>query len=234
MGQDDRDRSRARLQQVREETLAVLEMRHSGNRLAAADYDQKVAAAQRATTTHELQALLVDNGSSGAIAPAPKTAAMPATAPVPRTVSMPAAAPVPPTVSMPAGAAAAPRSSSRSSGRDLALADEQGFVIALLSGAQRKGNWEPPARLYVGALMGGAELDFREADLLEGVTEVSVGALLGGVNIVVPPDLDVEVEGLGLLGSFAHASRHTGDPGAPLLRIRGLALLGGVSVKVKK
>lgn len=207
MSHDDRERSRSRLKRVREEALAVLELRHSGNRLPSSDYEQKVSAARRATSARELESLLLD--------PAPGRGLVP-TAP---------AAPATPVTR--AASNLSPQS-------ELDLAGEQGFVMALLSGVQRKGHWEPPARLYVGALMGGAELDFREADLLEGVSEVVILAVMGGVQIVVPPDLDVEVEGIGLLGGFQHLSRRTGDDDAPLLRIRGLAVMGGVSVKVKK
>jgi hypothetical protein len=214
MSHDDRERrARSQLKRAREETLAVLELRHSGQRLAPREYEQKVAAARRATTTGELESLLLDAAPAGALAasPAPPRAVPPVPA---APAHRPPVRPAPPA--------------------ELDFSDEQGFVMALLSSTRRKGHWEPPARLYVGALMGGAVLDFREADLLEGVTEVVILAIMGGVNIVVPPDLDVEVDGIGLLGGFSHLSRRTDDDDSPLLRIRGLALMGGVEVKVKK
>jgi hypothetical protein len=215
MSHDDRERrARSQLKRAREETLAVLELRHSGQRLAPREYEQKVAAARRATTTGELESLLLDAAPAGALAASPAP---------PRAVSRVPAAPAHRPPVRPAPPA------------ELDFSDEQGFVMALLSSTRRKGHWEPPARLYVGALMGGAVLDFREADLLEGVTEVVILAIMGGVNIVVPPDLDVEVNGIGLLGGFSHLSRRTDDDDdSPLLRIRGLALMGGVEVKVKK
>lgn len=111
-------------------------------------------------------------------------------------------------------------------------ADEQGYAIAVMSGAVRKGQWEPPAHLYTLAFWGGVELDFREADLLEGVTEVLILAVMGGVKVVVPPDIAVEVNGLGFMGGFGHLSQTAPEPDAPLLRIKGLAIMGGVEVKV--
>ena len=107
-------------------------------------------------------------------------------------------------------------------------------MVAILGGASRKGSWEPPARLQVLALMGGVELDFREADLLEGETVVEVLAVMGGVNIVVPPDIDVRASGVGFLGGFGSLSSQAKDADAPLLRIKGLAVMGGVEVRVKK
>lgn len=106
--------------------------------------------------------------------------------------------------------------------------------MAFLGGSTRKGSWEPPALLRVVAFMGGVELDFREADLLEGETVVEILAFMGGVNIVVPPDVQLQAHGTGLLGGFQSASNHAPDPDAPRLRISGLALMGGVEVKVKK
>lgn len=113
-------------------------------------------------------------------------------------------------------------------------AEERGFVFACMGGSMRKGTWEPPALLTAFALMGGIELDFREAALLEGTTEVQVFALMGGVKIIVPDDIDVEVNGFGFMGAFEHVSQHVPEPGRPLLRIKGLAVMGGVEVKVKR
>lgn len=108
-----------------------------------------------------------------------------------------------------------------------------GFVFACMGGSVRKGPWEPPEILYALSLMGGIDLDFREAALLEGVTEVVILAVMGGVKITVPDDVDVEVNGIGLMGGFEHVSQHLPGMDRPLIRIKGLALMGGVSVKVK-
>jgi len=107
-------------------------------------------------------------------------------------------------------------------------------VVAILGGSARKGQWEPPAYLRVLAVMGGVELDFREAELYEGETVVDILAIMGGVNIIVPPDIDVETSGLGLMGGFASFSNRAEETGAPLLRIKGTAIMGGVEVKLKK
>lgn len=114
-----------------------------------------------------------------------------------------------------------------------ATGDETGFVFACMGGSVRKGPWEPPETLYALSLMGGVELDFRQAAFLEGLTEVAILAVMGGVKIVVPDDVDVEVNGIGIMGSFEHISRHLPGEDRPLLRVRGLALMGGVTVKVK-
>jgi hypothetical protein len=137
---------------------------------------------------------------------------------------------------VPEEAAPAPRppaQPSRPPSRALRAPDETGFVFALMGNSVRKGPWEPPEILYSFSLMGGVELDFREAALLEGTTEVVILTVMGGAKIVVPDDVDVEVNGLGLMGGFEHVSQHLPGVNRPLIRIRGVALMGGVSVKVK-
>ena len=88
----------------------------------------------------------------------------------------------------------------------------------------RKGSWEPPAKLRVLAFMGGIELDFREANLLEGETIVDVLAFMGGVNIIVPPEVDVQTDGVGFLGGFGSVSNQAKEDDAPVLYIKRLPI----------
>jgi hypothetical protein len=122
----------------------------------------------------------------------------------------------------------------RASEPGLEPADERGTILAIMSGARRRGVWEPPERLRVLSLMGGVELDFREAEFLDGVTEVVILAVMGGVAIVAPPGVDVEADGVGLMGEFTHVTHRSPHPDSPVLRVRGFSLMGGVSVKIKQ
>jgi hypothetical protein len=110
---------------------------------------------------------------------------------------------------------------------------EQQLVLAVMGGAVRKGGWRPGRNVYVTAFMGGACLDFREANLDAGVTEVYVLAIMGGVEIIVPPGLRVESNGIGIMGGFDHGGPGTAssDPRAPVLRVSGLAMMGGVEIR---
>lgn len=112
---------------------------------------------------------------------------------------------------------------------------ERQVVAALMGGAERKGVWTPPQELWVVAVMGGAELDFRQARFGPGVTEVNCFVLMGGVEIVVPPGVQVELNGLAIMGGFGQtgsAAPET-DRDAPVLRIGGFAMMGGVDVQVR-
>ena len=117
-----------------------------------------------------------------------------------------------------------------------ALSAKKGFVVAALGGTKRKGRWSPARKNYAVSVMGGVQLDFREAALAPGVTEVKVYTVMGGVDIIVPPGLNVESHGMALLGGFEHKGDTTmhPDPHAPTLRITGLAIMGGVDVSVRQ
>ena len=109
------------------------------------------------------------------------------------------------------------------------------FVAGVLGGGARGGAWLPARTNWALGVLGGCELDFCEAHLGSGVTEVRVMAVLGGVDVFVPPYVRVECSGLGILGGVDHhGAMTTGmDPDAPVIRITGVGILGGVGVRVR-
>jgi hypothetical protein len=115
------------------------------------------------------------------------------------------------------------------------LVKERQWIVAVWSGPKRAGPWTPARRTVVTAVQGGAELDFREARLGPGVTEVTALAFMGGVDIIVPPGLQVEVSGVGIMGAFEASDDLTGvvDPAKPILRVSGLAMMGAVEVSMR-
>lgn len=117
---------------------------------------------------------------------------------------------------------------------ELARSDNKTFV-AILSGVERRGAWRVPRKTRLVALMGGAELDFREAVLPPGVSELKVVAVMGGADIIVPPGLAVECDGWAVLGGFEEMTRApvVPDPSKPLLRITGYCLMGGFEIQTR-
>ncbi len=109
------------------------------------------------------------------------------------------------------------------------------LIVGIMGGATRRGRWTPARESTAIGVMGGVLLDFREAQLPAGETVVHAFAFCGGVSIVVPPELNVEVNGIGIMGGFDHlnAVAGTAAPDAPRLRVDGVALMGGVDVQVK-
>lgn len=108
-------------------------------------------------------------------------------------------------------------------------------LVALFGGLEKRGAWTCPRHLTVTAIMGGAEVDLREAEMAPGVTEMNVTALMGGVELIVPPWLSVEVDATAIMGGFEelHRAPTKPEPGRRVLRITGLAFMGGVSVETR-
>jgi hypothetical protein len=111
----------------------------------------------------------------------------------------------------------------------------RGWALAVMGGASRKGAWRVPRSLHAVALMGGVELDFRDARLGPGETHVTAVAVMGGIEIVVPPGLPVTVRGIGVLGAVDQGEHTEAEPsaGAPRLKVTALAVMGGIEVKTR-
>jgi len=112
---------------------------------------------------------------------------------------------------------------------------ESQFLVSVMGGFERKGSWIPARTTRVLSFMGGAVLDFREAQLAPGVTELQLFAMMGGVEIIVPPGVAVDSSGIAIMGSFAHGPGQPAgaDADAPVIRVGGLAIMGGVEIHVR-
>lgn len=190
------------LERARDQTAGALASAFADDELTMEEYEARLDLCYRAGTLDEVRDLVADLPGPPEIDPSKPTAS----------------------ASSPAGAGPPPAGD---------RADHD-LVLALMCGVERSGSWTPPRNMHAVAVMGGAELDFREARFPEGETVVNVLAVMGGVDIVVPPGLRVVCGGIPLMGGFDRV-RRDGDPGhAPgaVLRIRGLAVMGGVEVRV--
>jgi hypothetical protein len=107
-------------------------------------------------------------------------------------------------------------------------------LVGIMSGVMRKGAWVAPTSINCVAVMGGIELDFSTAQLSGMETVINVTAIMGGVDITVPAGMTVKVNGVGIMGAFEDNVNQTYGGDAPVLVVRGLALMGGVNVKGSK
>lgn len=110
--------------------------------------------------------------------------------------------------------------------------------IAVMSGSVRKGPWVVPPDYTAVAFWGGVELDLRDARFAQREVTIRAFAVMGGIEIVVPDDVEVDVTGVGIMGGFDHTVSGTENappapPGAPVVRVTGFAFWGGVEVKRK-
>jgi hypothetical protein len=110
-------------------------------------------------------------------------------------------------------------------------------AVAIFGGSDRSGVWTIGDRFMALAVMGGVTLDFREAVFTAAETTVFANCLMGGIEITVPDDIIVRVAGVPFMGGFdgpkGGTIRRDLGPDAPVLVIKGVAIMGGVEVKVK-
>jgi hypothetical protein len=108
-------------------------------------------------------------------------------------------------------------------------------IWMVMGGIERKGQWMVPRNMNAVCFWGGGSLDFRDADFGPGVTELNVLAIMGGLEIIVPPWLSVDVDASAIMGGFdeRHRAPQAPDPGRPVLRVTGLVVMGGVEIETR-
>jgi hypothetical protein len=128
----------------------------------------------------------------------------------------------------PAQAAAAP-----AAGYSFGGAPTSRFAMSIMGGFGRVGHWVAPRNFTAITIMGGGGIDLREASFAEPQLTIRAFAVMGGIEITVPQDAEVHVHGFGVMGGVGRPPASQGWPGAPLIVVYGLALMGGVNVKRK-
>jgi len=191
-------------EQEREAAIDRLADAFADDRLGMEEFERRLELAHRAETSGELAELLVDLPRS--------TGSM--------TRRSEASKPARPSASRPPAPTRVP---------------ERSLVAGILGGGDRSGGWVPARNTTAIGIMGGVSLDLRESPLPSGVTEIECYALMGGIDIIAPAGIHIECNGVGFLGGFEYRQEEPPmDPDAPVLRISGFAMMGGVSVSVRK
>ena len=105
------------------------------------------------------------------------------------------------------------------------------WMVAIMGGSHRRGRFRAVGSINAVAIMGGDEIDLREAEIEGGELTLNLIAVLGGENIYVPDSVEVEVGGFSLMGGHEEiGTARPPRPGAPVIRIRAYNLLGGTSI----
>lgn len=105
------------------------------------------------------------------------------------------------------------------------------WFVAILGGSTRRGRIRLSGRVNVVAVMGGDDIDLRDAEIDGSELVVNVFSLMGGPDIYLPDTVDVEMTGVALLGGNDERGSHRQSrPGAPVVRIKSFAVMGGADV----
>lgn len=103
--------------------------------------------------------------------------------------------------------------------------------IAVMSGIRRSNNSPDFRRGNLVAVMGGCEVDLRQAKIAGEQAVIDVFAFWGGIEIRVPPEWSVTSQVTPLMGGFEDSTQPPKEGGGPRLLITGSAVMGGVEVK---
>jgi hypothetical protein len=104
------------------------------------------------------------------------------------------------------------------------------FAIAYKGSIRRGGRWRVPERLTTVIYKGGGRLDLRAAELTAQVTTLFTVAYKSRIDILVPPGVRVEVDGLGVSKGWSpdEELEHRLPPDAPVIHIKGVAYKGTI------
>lgn len=101
---------------------------------------------------------------------------------------------------------------------------------AIFSGKEQRVNGEEYFGSAVNAVFGGAELDLREAVIIEDVT-INAAAIFGGVEIYLPKDVNVKVKASSLFGGTDNNADRPTVPEWPTVYIYTTSIFGGVEIQ---
>ena len=105
-------------------------------------------------------------------------------------------------------------------------------IIAVMSGVERQHGSQDFEGGNVTAFMGGGRLDLRQARLASDEVELQFFCMWGGYELRVPPDWEISMEVLPLLGAVEDKRTHQERrDGAPRLVLKGVVIMGGIEVK---
>lgn len=103
-------------------------------------------------------------------------------------------------------------------------------AVAVMGGLKRSNRSRSFRGGDLTAIMGGCEIDLRQAALAGEEAVLDVFAFWGGIEIRVPESWAVEDKVLPLLGAFENRTAPPGENAAGRLVIRGFVVMGGVEV----
>jgi predicted membrane protein len=117
--------------------------------------------------------------------------------------------------------------------RDAASDGQSSFsAFAVMGGVSRRSSSQAFVGADLTAVMGGCEIDLRQASIAPGrEAAIEVFAFWGGIDIKVPDDWTVVTRVMPLMGGVEDKTR--APQGAPLKRlvVRGVVVMGGVTIK---
>ena len=108
--------------------------------------------------------------------------------------------------------------------------------ISVMGDCSRRGVWQVPERHTAFSMMGSVTLDLREAQFAAPEVTINAYAIMAGIDVIVNAHTQVIVEGVGIMGDFSESRPKVPaeiTPASQVVRVKGMALMAGVSVQRK-
>jgi Domain of unknown function (DUF1707)/Cell wall-active antibiotics response 4TMS YvqF len=105
------------------------------------------------------------------------------------------------------------------------------WMVAIMSGSHRRGRFRAVGSINAISIMGGDEIDLREAEIEGGELTINLFAFMGGATIYIPDSVELEVGGFSLMGGNTEiGAERPARPGAPVIQLRSWNLMGGATI----
>jgi hypothetical protein len=105
------------------------------------------------------------------------------------------------------------------------------WMVAIMGGSHRRGRFRAVGKVNSVSIMGGDEIDLRDAEIEGGELTLNLFALMGGSTVYVPDSVELEVSGFSLMGGNTElGSQRRPRPGAPVIHLRSWNLMGGATI----
>jgi predicted membrane protein len=104
-------------------------------------------------------------------------------------------------------------------------------AFAMLGGTEHKSNSADFRGGAATAILGGCKIDLRLANVKEPPAVLDLFVMWGGVEIFVPREWGVSVQGTPIMGAFEDKTSPPPEGAGPKLIVKGVAIMGGVEIK---
>ncbi len=103
-------------------------------------------------------------------------------------------------------------------------------IMAAMAGVSRRISSKNFKGGAATAIMGGCELDLRDAAIQDGPAEIELFSFWGGIELRVPQEWDVRVKGTAIMGGYEDKTAGIGD-GSQVLIVTGTIFMAGVEIR---
>lgn len=104
-------------------------------------------------------------------------------------------------------------------------------ITAIMGGFERRVSSKDFRGGNITTIMGGCQLDLRQAEIKQDEVVIDVVAIFGGIEMTVPDTWTIVVKGVPIMGGISDETRSSQASPTKRLVIQGTVIMGGVEVK---